>query len=154
MRKILCVVFIITLFAGASFATDELIFSGELTVNGQKINGKGTISMPETKAIFTQDDDPEVMAGLFESEGYTKSEAEIKINTSKSFTVSGSRVKGIFAIKSGKLKSIAGSKAPYKVPASNGDYYIGINNTPEDKKLEDEQDAAMLQYIKISVKKF
>ncbi len=151
MRKLLFVVFILTLFAGASFAADSITFSGELTVNGQKINGKGTISMPQTKAISTQDDDPEVMAGLFESEGYTKSEAEIKINTSKSFTVSGSRVNGIFAIKSGKLKSIAGRKAPYKVPATNGDYYIGIKNTPEDEKLVEEQDAAILQYIKISV---
>ena len=155
MRKLLFVIFIIALLSSVSLAADnnndKITFNGELTVNGQKINGNGTISMPKTKTLQTQDDDPGIMANLFKKEGYDKAKADLKIETSKSFTVSGSRVNGVFAIKSGSLKSIGGSKAPFTIPADNGDYYIGINNTPEEDKAQ--EDAAMLQYVKISVVK-
>ncbi len=152
MRKLLflfSVIFILELFSSVSFAEDSLKFSGELTVNGKKISENETISMPKPKAVFTQDDDPGVMAGLFAEEGYDKEEAALRIETSDSFTVSGSRVNGIFAIQSGKLESIGGSDTPYEVPAKAGDYYIGIKNTPEED--EEQEDAAMLQYVKISV---
>ncbi|MBR1485971.1 MAG: ankyrin repeat domain-containing protein [Synergistaceae bacterium] len=149
MRKVLFAVFILVLFSSSALAADQLTFNGELTVNGQEISGSGTVSMPKPKAVWTQDDDPGVMAGIFKEEGYDNEEAALKIETSESFSVSGSRVNGVFAIQSGELKSIGGSEAPYEVPAEPGDYYIGINNTPEEDELQ--EDAAMLQYVKISV---
>ena len=149
MRKVLFAVFILVLFSSSALAADQLNFNGELTVNGQEISGSGTISMPKPKAVWTQDDEPGVMAGIFKKEGYDKEEAALKIETSESFSVNGSRVNGVFAIQSGELKSIGGSEAPYEVPAQPGDYYIGINNTPEEDELQ--EDAAMLQYVKISV---
>ena len=151
MRKVLCAVFILVLFSFSAFAADQLTFNGELTVNGQKISGNGTIQMPKPKAVWTQDDDPGVMAGIFEEEGYDKEKAALKIETSESFSVGGPRVNGVFAIQSGELKSIGGNEAPYEVPAKPGDYYIGISNTPEED--EEQEDAAMLQYVKISVEK-
>ena len=152
MRKLLSVVFILVLFSSVCFAAeDQITFNGELTVNGQKISGNESISMPKPKALHTQDDDPKVMANLFKKEGYDKAEADLKIEASKSFKVSGSRVNGVFVIKSGKLQSVGGKKAPFEIPAQKGDYYIGINNTPEEDETQD--DAAMLQYVKISVVK-
>ena len=145
MRKLLCVIFILALFSTVSFAADNLTFNGELTVNGQKISGSGTVSMPKPQAVFTQDDDPGVMAGIFKEEGYDRAQAALKIEASDFFTVNGSRVNGVFAIQSGELRKLSNNQ----VPARPGDYYIGINNTPEEDEAQ--EDAAMLQYVKISV---
>ena len=92
MRKIFFAVLIIVLFSNVSIsiAADKLTFSGELTVNGQEISGTGSITMPRTKKFETQDDDPEVMAGLFKDEGYDKARAALRVETSEAFTVGGS----------------------------------------------------------------
>ena len=146
MRKILCVMFILAILSTTAFAADRLTFSGELTVNGEEISGSGSITMPRPRKFETQDDDPEVMAGLFKEEGYDKAKAALRIETSEAFTVSGSRVNGVYVIQSGTLRELGN-----QVPAVKGDYYIGINNTPEEEEEIDE--AAILQYIKISVVK-
>lgn len=148
-KKVLFAMFVLALFSSVSFADDSLTFNGELKVNGKEISGNGSIPMPKPKAVWTQDDDPGVMAGIFEEEGYDKEKPALTIGTSEAFSVSGSRVNGVFAIQSGRLESIGGDEAPYKVPAEAGDYYIGINNTPEEEEAQ--EDAAMLQYVKISV---
>ncbi|MBQ7578711.1 MAG: hypothetical protein IJT21_10665 [Synergistaceae bacterium] len=159
-QKIFSALMLIILSCVTACAADEseITFSGNLTViiDGQEtiINGSKNIPMPETFRIETQDDYPAIMAQLFKEGGHVADKAAITVKTSENFTVSGKRVMGVFAIigtKPQKLLSIGGKKAPYKISAEPGDYYIAIKNTPQEDKEQEELDAAILQYIKISV---
>ena len=150
---------IMMIFCGTSFADDTITFSGKLSISyeGKKIevNGSQNINIPsEMITVETQDDDPAVMGEVFFREGFNKRKPDMAVKASKPFTVSGERVNGIFALRrkggNAKLVSVGGRKSPYKFPKIAGEYYIGIDYVfPED--AEDEIDAAILQYLKISV---
>lgn len=150
---------LIIAFSGVSFAakkggsnsSNELTFSGNLTIiiNGKEtaVNGSANIPMPETFRVETQDDDPGVMAELFKKDGRTTEKAAIIAKTSEPFIISGKRVLDIYTIRDNKLVKLANKQ----IPAKTGDYYIYIKNTKKEDKEEDELDAVILQYIKISV---
>ena len=141
-------------FCGVSCAAEdsEIVFEGTLTVNDVSVSGKKSIRMPKPFRIETQDDDPGVLAMLLKDEGHTSKKASINVNTSNKFTVSGKRVKGVFAIRNDKLESIGGNKPPYGVPAKIGDCYIGIKNSPKEEREEKKLDAGILLYVKMTVK--
>ena len=155
MQKIFFAVLLFALFSSTVFASDsEITFNGNITLNGRKINGSAKVSLPETNEFTTQDDSSMVMAMLFKREGYDKAKPDFTIKTSEPFTVSGSLINGVYRLqrtsKNGSLNSIGGDQAPCKIPARPGDYYIGINALL-DNEDEEEIDAAILHYIKISV---
>ena len=135
-------------------------FTGKLTVTSggkkTKIDGSKNINVPESQLITetTQDDHPSVMAYVFLREGYDKQKPYITVKASTPSTVSGERVNGVFAIRgkgeNARLESVGGKKSPYRLPKAAGDYYIGIDYEFEEYE-EDEIDAAILQYVKVTV---
>ena len=144
---------LIIAFSGVSFAANEITFSGNLTIiinnNEKEIKGSANIPMPKTFIAETQDDDPGVIAEIFKKDGRITENAAITAKTLESFTVSGKRVLGVYTIRDNKLEQLANNK----IPSEAGDYYIYIKNTKKEEKREDKIDAAIMQYIKISVSK-
>lgn len=137
-----------------------ITFTGKLTVTSggkrTKIDGSQNINVPESELITetTQDDHPSVMAYVFLREGYDKQKPYITVRASTPSTVSGERVNGVFALRgkgdNARLESVGGKKSPYRLPKAAGDYYIGIDYEFEEYE-EDEIDAAILQYVKVTV---
>lgn len=182
MKKLFFVIFILIMcFTASSFSEtqqdSEMTFSGNLTIiqNGKKIkvSGSQNILIPKLEEFETQDDHPIVMADLFKENGFTKAEPALTIKTSKPFTISGKRIKGIFYL--GKMENgdesvpalikIGGEKEPFKIPARPRDYYVEIAMTEQelqqllkDEGIEDENgelwlDYALLRYFKMRVTK-
>ncbi len=154
MRKFfLLILALFTMSAEVCFAADELTFTGNIILNGEKVNGSVRVPVPEPVGFWNQDNAPMVMAELFKENGYDKAKPVFTIRTSEPFTVSGSRLNGVYrlqrTIKAGSLNPIGGSKAPFKVPSRPGEYYIGIYPTPEE--IGEEDDAGLDQFIKIAV---
>ena len=147
--------------ATSDFAGSTAELKGQLTVTidgkNTAVSGMGKVELPEPYSLETQDDDPMLLAGILKE---NLSEASVTVKTSKSFTIGGNELTGVFVIKEAEnefgnvgdsllpVDEEAGEKGPWTVPAKSGDYYIGVE---PDHKVEDE-DAAVLCFIKMTVK--
>ena len=160
MKRFFVVCAFVLLIATSAFAGSTAELKGKLTVtiDGQDtaISGVGEVELPEPYSLETQDDDPMLLAGILKDE--LSEEASITVKTSKSFTIGGDEVTGVFVIKEAKnefgnvgdlllpVDEKAGENGPWTVPAESGDYYIGV--IPD----HESEDAAVLCFIKMAVK--
>ncbi|MBR0315564.1 MAG: hypothetical protein IJQ99_01685 [Synergistaceae bacterium] len=184
-KKIFLCALMILCFSGMAFAVEdsEITFKGNLTIiqDGKKIRVTNTkkIPIPKVEQFGTQDDHPTVMAEMFEREGFTKAKPVITVKTSKPFTLSCNRVKGVYYIgndyvrfedwvsdeKQTQLLRVGGEKSPFEIPAVKRDYYVEVEMTEKelDELLKEQGvegedgelflDAAVLQYFKMRVTK-
>ncbi len=172
MRRFFAICVVLLLMAAPAFALSKIDklsvkagriaeMKGQLTVTiaGEKtaIRGAGKVKLPEPYSFETQDDHPMLLAQeLMENLG--KKKAPITVKTSKSFTIGGKCLTGVFVIQKAKdefgdegdflipVDKKAGRKGPWTVPAKSGDYYIGVEPDYES------EDAAVLSYVKMTVK--
>lgn len=174
-------VLVIALAAPATAApknSDEITFTGDLTVeaNGQEtqIKGSGKISMPQPFGAETQDDHVTAIPMAFKEDGRLTEKAALTVTTSKPFTIGGAKVLTVYKLEKseeavlklvpvdpGKLTedernfvsdSAKKKKASYKIPAGTQDYFIYIGDGTPDDQDEEERDAVVLLFLKMSVK--
>ena len=162
--------------------SEEITFTGDLTVeaNGQEtqIKGSGKISMPQLFGAETQDDHVTAIPMAFKEDGRLTEKAALTITTSKPFTIGGAKVLTVYKLEKseeqgeeavlklvpvdpGKLTedernfvsdSAKKKKASYKIPAGTQDYFIYIGDGTPDDQDEEERDAVVLLFLKMSVK--
>ena len=162
--------------------SEEITFTGDLTVeaNGQEtqIKGSGKISMPQPFGAKTQDDHVTAIPTVFQQDGRLTEKAALTVTTSKPFTIGGAKVLTVYKLEKseeqgeeavlklvpvdpGKLTedernfvsdSAKKKKASYKIPAGTQDYFIYIGDGTPDDQDEEERDAVVLLFLKMSVK--
>ena len=157
-RKIFLGILIILCFSVAAFSKEDskITFNGDLTIiyEGKEIKVKNSqsIPIPKTQEFGTQDDDPSVMADVFESEGFNKTKPAITVKTSKPFSISGERISEVFYVGDDYVwherlnrrnyekdeEEPTSKKHPFAIPAKLGDYYVRVELTKEqyEKLLE------------------
>lgn len=163
--KALCALIVVILFASMASSAprkkknpprpqpvrDTITFEGNLilNVNGTRtvIKKSGSISMPSEIRIETQDDHPSVLAQILHDEGHVRRSASVFVRTSRSFTVSGNRVQGVYEIRRFRGETRLEALRGRTIPAKTGDYYVKLSN----KKGDNSGDAAVLRYVKIHV---
>ena len=161
MKRFSVVCALLLLMATSAFAGSVAELKGQLTVtiNGKDtaVSGAGKVELPEPYSFETQDDDPTVLAGVLKEN--LSDEAPVTVKASKSFTIGGKELTGVFVIKEATnefgnvgdsllpVDEKAGEKGPWTVPAKNGDYYIGV--IPD----HESEEAVVLCFIKMTVEK-
>lgn len=159
MKRFSVVCVFLLLMATSAFAGSAAELKGQLTVtiNGEntEISGAGKVELPEPYSFETQDDDPRLLADILKEN--LSGEASVTVKTSKSFTIGGNEVTGVFVIKEAKnefgnvgdsllpVDEKAGEEGPWTVPAKSGDYYIGV------KPDHESEEAVVLCFIKMTV---
>lgn len=167
MKRFLATCVFFLLIATSAFAGTMVSLKGQLTatIDGKvvDIQGTGEVELPEPYSLETQDDSPEVLAQIIQGDPNSE-KVHMTVKTSKPFTVSGSKVNGVFEIKNVKnefgnmmdclvpVDEKAGEEGPWTVPAKKGDYYIGVEPDGESESEDDEiVEAAVLSFFKMTV---